>query len=426
MNIAAGFGAAFTAVIGTVLTRYAQTLQFPPFAFGLLASLPFLTAFAQIPASYALERYGGRRRLAIGATVLHRALWVAIAAVPWIMPQAWWWLGLLAFLGLSHLSAHIGQPAMTSWVADLVPSRLRGRYFALRGQIARVITVPLCLLLGWVMDQAHSMQLLQQALSVLLVIAAALGITDNLLYLKLPDLWHRAQPTGLRFRDIMRAPMANRHFRFFLAYSGFITFATAYVGPFVWLYLTEVVRESNTDAVFMTMIGPAVISFIAMRYWGRVIDSWGPRRVMLIAGLFVINGATAWIFVTPETKWSGYLVALISAFAWPAMELAVNNLLYSVSESGRGNSPSLGSAYVALYSAVIAIAGTLSGIFGGWIAQQLQHWQGALFGWPLTYHFLLFALSGLMRIIALLFVFGFKDDRRRVIVRRKEETTIAS
>lgn len=411
MNIAAGFGAAFLAITGTVLTRYGQTLHLSPFAFGLLATLPFVTALIQIPASLALERFGGRRKLAIFATMLQRIIWLAIAAVPWIFPHTWWWLGLLIFLGLAHLAGHAGIPALTSWSADLVPSRLRGRYFALRGQLSRIITVPICLLLGWLLDKAQGMDILQQALSMILVVASLLGITDNLLYLKLPDPWHRSQSSALRLRDIISKPLQDRHFRYFLAYSGFMTLATAFIGPFVWLYLTEVVHETNSEAIFMTMIGTSLVSILGMRFWGKVIDRWGSRRVMLIAGLFIINGATSWLFVTPNTKWSGYLIAITSSFAWPAMELAVNNLLYSMSETGRGLTSRLGSAYVALTSTVIAISGTISGLFGGWVGQQFQHWHGSLFGWPLTYHFILFTLSAILRIIALLFVFGFRDDR---------------
>lgn len=411
MNIAAGFAAAFAAITGTVLTRYGQTLHLPPFAFGMLAALPFLTALIQIPASLALERFGGRRKIAIFATMLQRVLWLAIAAVPWIFPHAWWWLGLLIFLGLANLAGHAGVPALISWTADLVPSRLRGRYFALRGQIARIITVPICLLLGWLLDKAQGMDILQQTISMLLVLASLLGITDNLLYLKLPDPWQRPRSSALRFFDIIKKPLQDRHFRFFLAYSGFMTLATAFIGPFVWLYLTEVVKETNSEAIFMTMIGTSLVSLLGMHFWGKVIDHWGSRRVMLIAGLFIINGATSWLFVTPTSKWSGYLVAIISAFAWPAMELAVNNLLFSMSETGRGLTSRLGSAYVALTSTVIAISGTISGLFGGWVGQQFQHWHGTMFGFPLTYHSILFTLSAILRIVALLFVFGFKDDR---------------
>jgi MFS family permease len=413
MNWAAGFAAAFSAITVTALTRYGQTLGLTPFAFGVLAALPFLSAFAQIPASYLVERYGHRKQAAIFALLTHRALWLAIAAVPWVVPRAWWWLGLLALVGLTHTFAHLGAPAIISWAADLVPGRLRGRYYAVRGQLVRIINVPICLLLGWALDRATQggTQVLLLTLSVMLAIAALLGMVDGLLCLKLPDRWHRPRADGLPFREILRQPLANRNFRFFLGYTGFITLATGFVSPFVWLYLTEVVGVGNATAIFMTMVGTSVVSLFGMRMWGRLVDRWGCRRVMLVAGLLIINGATVWAFVTPATLWVGYLLVLISSFGWPGMELATSNLLYSMSESGRGGER-LGSAYAALNSAVVAVMGTLSGLLGGGVAELLKGWSYPVGEWRLTYHVVLFVLSGLLRIVALGWVVGMREKRR--------------
>jgi MFS family permease len=412
MNVAAGFAAVFGVITATALARYGQTLGLSPFGFGVLAALPYVTALAQIPASFAVERFGGRKSVAIAGILTHRALWLAVAAVPWLVPRAWWWFGLLVCVGLSYTSAHIGAPATTSWAADLVPSRLRGRYYALRGQLVRIINVPLGLLLGWAMDraQAAGFHTLLLVLSAMLAVAALSGMVDSLLCLKLPDRWHQPRAEGLRFRDILLGPLRNRNFLCFLGYTAFITLATGYIGPFVWLYLVDVVKTTNLEATFMTMVGTAVISLLGMRFWGRKVDDWGIRRVMLIAGVLIINGATTWALITPATKWTGYIAVLLSAFAWPAMELAAGNLLYSLSESRRdGANP--GSAYVAITSAVVAIFGTLSGLFGGWVAELLQHWHTTVGGWPVTFHVVLFFISAGLRIVALLFIWAMRDER---------------
>lgn len=414
MNWAAGFAAAFAAITLTSLNRYGQALHLTPFAFGVLAALPFLTAFAQIPASYLVERWGHRKPVAIFGILTHRALWLAIAAVPWVVPRAWWWLGLLAFVGLTNTFAHLGTPATTSWAADLVPWRLRGRYYALRGQLVRIINVPVCLVLGWALDRAtrQGAHALLLALSIILALAALLGMVDSLLCLKLPDRWHRPRTAGLPFWEILLRPLADRNFRFFLGYNGFITLATGFVTPFVWLYLTEVVKLGNATAIFMTMVGTSVVSLFSMRLWGTLVDRWGCRRVLLVAGLLIINGASVWAFVTPSTLWTGYLLVLISSLGWPGMELATSNLLYSMSESGRGGER-LGSAYAALNSAVVAVMGTLSGLLGGGIAELLKDWSYPVGEWRLTYHVVLFVISGLLRIVALAWVLGLRDDGRR-------------
>lgn len=421
MNVAAGFAAAFGAITATVLTRYGQSLGLTPFHFGVLAALPYLTAVVQIPASYLVERYGHRKFIAIAGILTHRALWLLVAAVPWIVPHAWWWLGLLAGFGLTNAFAGLGTPATTSWAADLVPGRLRGRYYAFRGQLVRLINVPLCLGLGWLMDH-YTGDGLVHVLSLLLALAALLGMVDSLLCIKLPDRWHRPQADGLPFLHLLRAPLADRHFRAFLGYTGFLTLATGYVGPFVWLYLIDVVHTTNAQAVFMTTVCPSIVGLLSMRYWGPLVDRWGSRRVLLVGGLFIINGATAWALVTPETKWWGFLAVLISSFGWPAMELAAGNLLFTMSESGRDGAR-MGSAYAALYSAVVAVSGTLSGLLGGWVAEVMKGLHHPVGRWLITFHVVLFFLSALLRIVALAWVFGLpkrrQDEEAAAMVRQE-------
>lgn len=415
MNIAAGFAAAFSAIVGAVLTRYAQTLNTPPFGFGLIAAIPFLAALAQIPASYAVERFGGRKWVSVISLLIHRLLWLAVAAVPWVLPHAWWWLGLVVVIGLTNLSANIGTPGVTSWAADLVPARIRGRYYALRGQYVRIIMIASSLGLGWLMDraQAHGTPVLLLTLSVLLALGALLGAVDLLLCFALPDRWHQPRGSALPFADIFRQPLADHNFRCFLGYSAFITFATGYIGPFVWLYLVDVVKESNSEAIFMTVVGTGLVSMLGMRFWGARVDRWGYKRVMLIAGLLVLNGASSWALVTPEHKWLGYCGVLVSALGWPAMELAGGNLLFSMAETGRNGGVRLGSAFAALNSAVVAVTGTLSGLFGGWVAEVLKSWHGIWFGRPVTFHVLLFVLSAVIRVFALLCILQMRDERAR-------------
>jgi MFS family permease len=68
-----------------------------------------------------------------------------------------------------------------------------------------------------------------------------------------------------------------------------------------------------------------------------------------------------------------------------------------------------------LNSAVIAISGTLSGLLGGWLAELLKDWRLPIHGWNLTFHVVLFVLSALLRIVALVWVLGLKDERRRPV-----------
>ena len=70
-----------------------------------------------------------------------------------------------------------------------------------------------------------------------------------------------------------------------------------------------------------------------------------------------------------------------------------------------------GSAYVAINSAACAVAGILSGLFGGAVAQALGDWRTTILGYPLTYHGVLFIISSVLRLAAVGWLIGFQDHR---------------
>jgi len=217
---------------------------------------------------------------------------------------------------------------------------------------------------------------------------------------------HKPDP-GLRLRDMIRQPLADRDFRLFIGYAATMTFAVGSVVQFIWLYLFDVAGLSNTRATILMGMMPLAIMLFTYPVWGRLIDRFGRKPVQVIAGLLVVNGATGWIFIASDGWLWGYLLVVLANVAWPGYELANFNtlLVMSMARSGRR----FGAAYIAVANGIMALAGLLSGIAGGWAAEWLKDWRGALFGFPLTYHCLLFAASGLLRLAAVFWLTGMKD-----------------
>jgi len=401
-----GFGAVWQyATTGAILTQYAKLLDTPQFAFGILAAVPYLAALAQIPASIWMERHGKRKRLFLAAATAHRLLWLAIAALPWILPRARW-LGLVGVFGLSSILGNVATPAWVAWMADLVPARIRGRFFSRRIQLGQIVGLPITILVGLLLDwaQGGSRELLQACISGLLAAAALSGTVDILLFSPVPDpRGHEATP-GLGLRAYFAEPLSNRPFLRLLAYNATLTFGVGYISQFVWLYILDVGGFGNAHANFLLVALPALFSIMVYPAWGRLLDRVGCRPILLIGGLLIVNGASAWILVTRENWWISYVAVLAATLAWPGVELARFNFLLRLSASQS-------SAYVALNNAVMAVAGTASGFFGGFVAAWLGDWQSTIGGWPLTFHGVLFLISAAVRFASLGWILGLPDPR---------------
>jgi MFS family permease len=316
-------------------------------------------------------------------------------------------------LFLSGTCLHVAQPLLGSWLSAVVPARIRGRFNARRIQFGQSVGLVLSLLAGMALDWPDETQkrLLRDVISALFAAAGVLGMVDILLFLRVPDPKPLHHHPTLTLAELVRQPLRNPAFRIFLGYSALMTFATGFVGQFVWLYVFDEVGMSNTRANLLLITVPTLVSMAVYPFWGRIVDRFGSKPALLLAGIIVINGANTWILVT-RTSWiPGYIAVLTAVLAWPGMELAGFNLLLRLADSG--NRARASSAAVAINSMAVAIAGTASGLFGGLVAQWLgPAWRTTLLGWPLTSHGVLFLASAVLRTAALCCILFLKEERR--------------
>ena len=407
------FGAVWLYIVtGAAFTRYAQLLGLSKFEFGLLAALPFAANLVQLPVSYLIERFGHQKQAFIIGGMLHRATWVLVGLVPWVFPHAWWPVGLLVFVLLSALIGSVPVPVWFTWIGELVPASIRGRYFSRRTQVGQLVGLVTTFAVGVLLDKASTIgaDALIKTISAMLATGGVMGMIDFALFLPVTPPSTSAPNKQLAIKEMIFKPLADRNFRRFLGFIATITFGTAFLGQFIWLYLFDVLKVTNTTANTLLVVIPLIVTMISVSFWGRLMDRFGRKPILVICGLMVVLGSIAWVFVTRELMWPGYLMVIVATFAWPGIDLANFNILLGMCESLEGHRYRMG--YIVIFNMVGALAGVISGVFGGLIAQWLgDTWTGTVFGWPLTYHGVLFVISGGLRLAALAWLIGLADAR---------------
>ncbi|HUW83239.1 MAG TPA: MFS transporter [Phycisphaerae bacterium] len=394
-----GFGAFFFAATGgTALPELAKELGGTPFFYGLLGAVPFLATGIQLPVCWIIERTRRRKWLFVCCVGLQRLLWLAVAALPLLLPSGPEWrdvrlatLLLVYFLAFS-LGA-VGNPTWMGWMADLIPPRIRGRYWAFRRRVGLLVSVPTALLSGWFIDRASSGSLgLPNGLAIVFTVAAICGTIDILLFALVPEIPKQPSEVRLTWTNLVLSPLRDRSFRRYLYFSTLLLFSTGgMIGHFLQRNLREVVQMSNMTVNVVLLIAPSVGWYLSCGWWGRACDRWGNRPVLIVASTCVIPLAAMWCLITPGLWWVGPLIPLAGGMAWSGLELASTNIMLGFAEGGRLSS------YQAIGSIVAGIGGVCGPLLAGTIAQVLTGWSVRIGPLTLVNYHVLFLLSSLLR-----------------------------
>ena len=398
---------------GVLLTNFAMDLGASATQIGLLASIPLVANLLQPLGAYLSEQCSSRHWYCLGVYIPSRLVWVllllGLGLLHWdyIEPKMLI-TGTLAIALISSSTGALGSAAWLSWMAVLVPKRLRGRYFGLRNSAANLTNLVSVPLMGMAISQWPSGPV--DGFGVLLVVAIAFGLLSLAFQNLMADINPKLQQTlsepqiGLPSAEAdgesapENAAKAEK-FKFWilLLYFGCWMFAFSLSAPFFNLYMLDNLNLPITLVTFYTslMAGANLLMFM---FWGRLADRIGNRTVLAIAGIILAIAPLLWLFVGTGALsiWLGLpLLHVVMGGTGAAIDLCNNNLQIGVAPLHKQ------STYFGWLAAAAGISGALGTAIGGYCA---EHWtQGGLQG--------VFVLSGVCRGVAIVPLAFVKEHR---------------
>ncbi len=271
---------------GAILTGFALWLGAGPFQIGPLTSLPAFAALVQLLAPYFTEKRGERKSLVVSTVAGQRLLWLAIAALPFLVLPAG--IGIWLLIGLvtvSSMLGAIGGIPWLSWMGDLVPKEMRGRYFAARSLVMGVVGLILGPLVGQFLDLWKDRPGIESAYGfvILFVAGLAFGLLSHWLLRRI------AEPRMVRgpsepFLKRLRLPWQNVNFRRFIFFRGYYVFVVNLAGPFFTVFLLQQLGLSFGLIYILNTIS-TLSNLVSLRWWGPLCDRWGTKKVMVVTTL---------------------------------------------------------------------------------------------------------------------------------------------
>ena len=401
------FGTLFYSIIGgALLSNFLLDLGAGPVEIGMLASIPQLVNLLQPFGAYLADRKESRFGYSLRIFAPSRSLWLILVLAIGLggsvhIPAHQLVQLTLAIIWVTQILESFGRASWLSWMAALVPQRLRGRYFGFRNSavsLTNLIGVPLLALVvsNWPGGRI-------QGYGAILIVGIGLGLTSLVCQFFMtdvnPKLFHTTHADSEERSSIRTifSFLQDANFLKFLVYSGLWSFAVNVSAPFFNLYLLDNLSVDVSVVTLYNSLG-AGANLLMLVFWGKLADRVGNRPIMLVVGILVALTPLLWLEAgtAPIFLWVWFpLLHIIGGGTWAAIDLCNNNLLMGVA-------PLLHqSLYFAIAAAVPGVAGAMGITVGGFLATVTEF--GGLPG--------VFALSAVLRLAALVALVFVHEQR---------------
>jgi MFS family permease len=377
---------------GLFLTALALALGANEFLIGAIAALPLAAKLGQLYLSWRIERAGNWRRTALVSAVVGRAPLLVAALVALAPPSPATLVLFLAALACAAIGTSAFELAFLTWTAELIPEPLRGVFWGRRGQIAGAVGIVATLLAAWLLGDhsTASASLPRTRLAVVFGVGALIGLAGIYFLRSLPSPRRtHTRAHEMRLRETLTAPLRDRRYRYFLAFSSAWSFSAGFMAPFYMVYMLRELRLSFLTISALTALTNIVMSATQV-YWGRLGDHFGTKPVLRIGSYLIVLTPLVWLFTSPRQIWPVIIVQLVSGLGWSAFHVSQGNLALKLSPESRRPS------YLGSFGAVSGAAEAIAPLIGGAALALAQDASIA----PLTaYHsmmvvqFVLFALA---------------------------------
>ncbi|MGB3294260.1 MAG: MFS transporter [Phormidesmis sp.] len=429
------FSSAFESIVkGVLISNFLLGLGAGALEVGLLTSIPMMAHLLQPLGAYFSEKATSRHLY---------CLWIfGIARLVWLLPAA----GIFGF-SHGHLTAHeltvltmavlalstvleaIGCAAWMSWMAVLVPVKLRGRYFSLRrslSSISALLTIPAG---GWLVS--HWLGSEVEGYGIVLVLAVAIGLVSLGFQFQMSDVNPQQvenRPTDSKsvVSTAVEKPSADGsgqalstlriggvtgdgNFLTLLLFLGLWSFGVNLSAPFFNFYLLDTL---NLNVQWVTLYSGLIYGafFLMIMLWGRLADRIGNRPVLIVNCVLAAALPLLWLYTD-----SGIVsvclglpvLHLMQGSTFAALDLCLANIQMELAPLSRQSS------YFAIAAAVMGITGAAGATSGSFLAAS------STFGLPF-----LFALSAIVRLVGitpLVFVTETRAQPIRLLIAQQRD-----
>ena len=374
---------------------------------GMLAALPpLLGALAQLLSAWLGRRWGQRKKIILIGALVQGLAWIPLALLPIYFPQYAVPLFIMCVV-VYQFGTNFAAPQWSSLMAELVPVRRRGRFFARRTRVASATSFAALIASGLIL---HEFTAYNATLIGFWLVFAMAAVAR---FVSMYHLWCMVDPPGTT--AAMEMPVSEDSwqrlkslpFAQFSLFFALIQFSVAISSPFFAVYLLRDLEYSYLQ--FMSNSAVVVlVQFITLNWWGRISDVFGNRLTLRVTGMFLPILPALWL-VSHDYVYL-LLVQVVAGLAWAGFSLSANNFLFDLVPADKR------ATFLALHNVLASIGVCGGALLGGYLATHLPTswtWNGETYSW-LSGILGVFLVSAILRAIVVAIFLPRLEEVREV------------
>lgn len=410
--------------IGTVfITKFALMLGASPFHFGVLSSIGQFSQLFQPLGSVITKKLDSRKSKTVRYAFAGRFLTLLLPVIPFVFSGTTAIYVFLVVCLVSTVLQAISGNMWIAWISDLIPLRIRGRFFSNRSVYLTLAAVLTGYLFGFFLDmfdsaEGGSLQSLKEYLAVgayfnkehisyayifIFSTAAVIGLYGLRILKKQPERPKKIETENSS--DILRAPFKDKNFRRLLVFGCWWMLAVGVGAPFWQPFMITELKMSMLELQIYGTFSTAG-SLLMLRPWGRFIDRFGNKPAMVFAIILGTINPAVWLFASANNYWFLFIEAIIAGVMWSGTGVIITNLVLAVAPDGKQQ------IYSGMYSAITGMAMVVTMLMSGTFLPPPMK----IFGLDLLSEQVLFGLTTVLRITAIIPLAGVFELRAKPIM----------
>ncbi len=405
---------------GAFLVTFALLLGASNLAIGFIAAAAPLSQIMQVPAILLIEKFRQRKRIVVLTSGLARFSLIFCALVPWFLPEHYRLMGFVVGLYFYNAMSSISGCAWNSWMHDVIPHDILGRFFGKRLAVSTGLAALLSLAAGVWIDKSLLPGYRLATYSCLFTLGSLFGLLSSLALSMMAEP-QMGQYPKVHLLPLLKEPFSDRNYRRLIVFLAVWNFAANLAAPFYTVYM---IKELNMSLGWI--IGLSVLSQLInvgfFRIWGVLADRFSNKSCLTVAGPLFIIGIGLWPFLTLPDKHVLtvpllILIHILSGISTAGVTLCSGNIALKAAPKGKAT------VFLATNSLTNGAAASIAPVIAGYLSDVFKPEELKLdFVWHSTainadrFHFSALSFQGTDFVFVLAFLVGLYAIHRLLAV----------